>query len=42
MEFVIWVETLVVGRTVDRQEAAKIERAASLRAMEEPAHRISL
>jgi hypothetical protein len=27
MEFVIWVETRIAGRTVDRQEVAKIELA---------------
>ena len=35
MELVIWVETRIAGRTVDRQEVAKIERPASLRAIEE-------
>jgi hypothetical protein len=35
MEFVIWVETRIADRTVDRQEIAKLERPASLRAMEE-------
>ena len=35
MEFVIWVETRIAGRTVDRHEVAKIERQASLGAMEE-------
>jgi hypothetical protein len=35
MEFVIWVETRISDRRVDRQEVAKIERPASLRAMEE-------
>jgi hypothetical protein len=35
MEFVIWVETRIAGRTVDRQEVAKIERPTTLAAMEE-------
>jgi hypothetical protein len=25
MEFVIWVETLIAGRTLDRQDVAKID-----------------
>ena len=35
MEFVIWVEIRIAGRAADRQEVAKIERPASLDAMEE-------
>jgi hypothetical protein len=35
MEFVIWVETCIAGRTVNRQEVAKIERPTSLAAMDE-------
>jgi hypothetical protein len=35
MEFVIWVGTRIAGRTANRQEVAKIERPASLGAMEE-------
>ena len=35
MEFVIWVETRISDRTFDKQMVAKIERPASLGAMEE-------
>jgi hypothetical protein len=35
MEFVIWVETRIAGRTADIQQVASVDRPAGIKAAEE-------
>jgi hypothetical protein len=35
MEFVIWVETRIAGRTTDIQQVVTVERPAGIKAAEE-------